>query len=46
MYLFLKEEINVKDLLYLLLIQVSSPEVYHAIYINKSLFTGKRFSRI
>ncbi|MCY8954408.1 KAP family NTPase [Bacillus cereus] len=40
---FLKEEINVKDLLYLLLIQVSSPEVYHAIYINKSLFTGKDF---
>ncbi|OKO50968.1 hypothetical protein ABH17_026870 (plasmid) [Bacillus toyonensis] len=40
---FLKEEINVKDLLYLLLIQVSSPEVYHAIYINKSLFIGKDF---
>ncbi|PHC09993.1 hypothetical protein COE99_09505 [Bacillus toyonensis] len=40
---FLKEEINVKDLLYLLLIQVSSPEVYHAIYINKSLFIGRDF---
>ncbi|WP_144466157.1 P-loop NTPase fold protein [Bacillus sp. FDAARGOS_235] len=35
---FLKEEVNVKDLLYLILIQVSSPELYQYIYTNKLLF--------
>ncbi|MED3613974.1 P-loop NTPase fold protein [Bacillus wiedmannii] len=35
---FLKEEVNIRDLLYLLLIQVSSPEIYHYIYMNKPLF--------
>ncbi|WP_257150499.1 KAP family P-loop NTPase fold protein [Bacillus cereus] len=35
---FLKEEVNAKDLLYLILIQVSSPELYQYIYTNKLLF--------
>ncbi|WP_168455199.1 KAP family P-loop NTPase fold protein [Bacillus cereus] len=35
---FLKEEVNVRDLLYLILIQVSSPELYQYIYTNKLLF--------